>query len=221
MAGVRLRAGTHDARGEDYCHSAAACFEREEVQQHLKPHAVNQTSDMENSLRPVFVVDLTRLELAVMSSAVAMVGDTRDGTGPFPAAELDRRHFARVGKIKLKVQRLEVRPPQLRRHILDDAHTSPHRRVDEAALSIKIVELRSAEKRSHSSRRVLSSTVKLPPRLDLARGLLKDIVVHECADLRGAEGGGLTGLLRAGRTGRNTQSAGEQICASAEARRCP
>ena len=136
-----------------------------------------------------------------MVPAVDTVGDTGEDETVLPAAELDRRHFARVGKIKLKVQRLEVRPPQLRRHILDDAPYVAAQAVEEidkaAALLVKIVELLGDVLRSEALAQLAQGLVvhrgKTAAALDLARGLLKDIV-HECADLRGAEGGGLIGL---------------------------
>ena len=179
---------------------AAVCFEREEVQQHLKPHAVPDIGHGK-LLAPGLIVDDTEVKLAVMVPAVDTVGNAGEDEAVLSAAELDRRHFARVGKIKLKVQRLEVRSPQLRRHILDDAPDIPAQAVEEvdkaAALLVKIVELLGDILRGEAFAQLAQGLIvhrgKAAAALDLARGLFKDIV-HEGADLRRAEGGWLIWL---------------------------
>ena len=134
------------ARGDDLLAVAlgAVLLQREEIEQHLQPHALPHVGEREFFLSGLVVHDAD-VELAVVLPAVHAVGRAGENKFVLAAADADRRQI--VGKIQLKVERAEVGAAQLLRRV---EHDGPRclrqtaKEIDEpGALFPKILQLRA------------------------------------------------------------------------------
>ena len=100
----------------------AGALEREEVQQHLQPHAVPHVRERER-LAPGLVIDDAQVELAVVQPAVHAVGHAAHVERHLAVRERDRRDLLGVCEVELKIQRHKVARAQLVRHV---GHDLPH-----------------------------------------------------------------------------------------------
>ena len=100
----------------------AGALKREEVQQHLQPHAVPHVRERE-CLAPGFIVDHAQIELIVVQPAVHTVGHAAHVERYLAVRERDRRDLLGVCEVEFKIQRHKVARAQLVRHV---GHDLPH-----------------------------------------------------------------------------------------------
>ena len=86
--------------------------QREKVQKHLQVHAVQHVREVK-FLAPCFVIDNAQIQLAIVQPAVHPVGNAGEHELILALAKLKRRKLRRVGKVKLKRQRLKIAAAQL------------------------------------------------------------------------------------------------------------
>ena len=138
------------ARGDDLLAVAlgAVLLQREEIEQHLQPHALPHVGEREFFLSGLVVHD-PDVELAAVLPAIHAVGRAGENKFVLAAADADRRQIGvvLVGELQLKVERAEVGAAQLLRRVEHDAPRCLRQTAEEidepGALFPKILQLRA------------------------------------------------------------------------------
>ena len=118
--------------------------QREQVQQHLKIHAVQHVRKLE-IFASGLIVDNAQIELALMQPAVNAVGDSGQDELILTVAELQRWQLRRVRKVELERQRLEIAAAQLvgkiESYLMHAAYKAAEQVFKALALIAEIIEL--------------------------------------------------------------------------------